>query len=402
MVLDRKRILVGITGGIAAYKTQALIRMLTAASAEVRVVTTPAAEQFVTRTTLETLTGYRVYTDTYESSDEFPVLHVGLADWADLLVVAPATAHTLAKLALGLADDLLAAVALSTHAPLVLAPAMEQNMLEHPAVVANLNVLAGRGAEVVVPGHGVLASGKTGHGRMAEPEKIAAHVAELWEAREDLAGRKILVTAGPTVEEIDPVRFISNRSSGKMGYAIAKQAKRRGASVWLISGPTALQHPPGVELRPVRSAVDMLQACEVLFEEVDMAIMAAAVADFRPLETSKEKLRREGETLTLELVANPDIAAHLGRRKKYQVLVGFAMETDGNLERAQRKMEKKNCDVMVFNNLLEEGAGFEVDTNVVTIINAKGAISLPKLDKQEVANRILDCTLDLLSRKPNE
>ena len=390
MSLEGKRILVGISGGIAAYKTQVLIRMFTAAGSQVRVVLTPAAQQFVTPTTLKALTGHRVYLDTFEPSDEFPVLHVGLADWADLLLIAPATAHTIAKLAHGLADDLLAAVALSTRAPLMLAPTMEQNMLEHPAVVDNLESLRGRGAEMVEPGFGALASGKTGKGRMAEPEDIAAQVAGLWERRSDLKGRKLLVTAGPTVEDIDPVRFISNRSSGKMGYAIAREAVNRGAAVWLVTGPTALALPPGVESHSVRSAAEMLAASEALFPEMDMAIMAAAVADFRVRALSEQKLRR-GDPPTLELVENPDIAAHLGRCKERQVLVGFAMETDGGVARARDKMDEKNCDLMILNNLLEEGAGFEVDTNIVTIIDAEGeTYSLPKLSKLEVANKILD------------
>ena len=389
--------MVGISGGIAAYKTQVLVRMLIAAGSQVRVVMTPAAQQFVTPTTLEALTRHRVYLDIFETSDEFPVLHVGLADWADLLLIAPATAHTIAKLAHGQADDLLAAVALSTRVPMVLAPAMEQNMLEHPAVVENLELLRGRGAETVEPGFGALASGKTGKGRMAEPEDIAAQVAGLWERQTDLKGRKLLVTAGPTVEDIDPVRFISNRSSGKMGYAIAREAVNRGAAVWLVNGPTSLPLPPGVTSQPVRSAAEMLAASEVLFPEMDMAIMAAAVADFRVLELSEQKLRRRGNPLTLELVENPDIAAQLGRRKERQVLVGFAMETDGGVPRARRKMDEKNCDLMILNNLLEEGAGFEVDTNIVTIIDAEGeTCTLPKLSKLEVASKILDRAQALL------
>ena len=396
MALEGKKILVGISGGIAAYKTQILIRMLAAEGCRVRVVMTPAAQQFVTRTTLETLSGHRVYQDIFEPSDEFPVLHVGLADWADLLLIAPATAHTIAKLAHGQADDLLAAVALSAPVPLVLAPAMEENMLEHPAVVENLETLRRRGAETVAPGFGALASGKTGKGRMAEPEDIVARVASLVERRADLAGRKLLVTAGPTVEDIDPVRFISNRSTGKMGYAIARAAVNRGAAVWLITGPTNLALPFGVEPRLVRSAAEMLAASEELFAAMDMAIMAAAVADFRVREMSEQKLRRGGGPPTLELVENPDIAAHLGRCKEGQVLVGFAMETDGGVARARRKMEAKNCDLMILNDLLEEGAGFEVDTNIVTIIDAEGECPLPKLSKLEVAGKILDRARELL------
>ena len=397
MALDGKKILVGISGGIAAYKTQVLIRMFTAGGSHVRVVMTPAAQQFVTRTTLEALSGHRVYLDSFEPSDEFPVLHVGLADWADLLLIAPATAHTIAKLAHGQADDLLAAVALSTRAPLMLAPAMEQNMLEHAAVMENLESLRLRGAQTFEPGFGALASGKTGKGRMAEPEDICAQVTSLWERQTDLKGRKLLVTAGPTVEDIDPVRFISNRSSGKMGYAIAREAVNRGAEVWLVTGPTSLMLPPGVKSRPVRSAAEMLAASELLFPEMDMAIMAAAVADFRVRELSKQKLRRRGDPLTLELVENTDIAAHLGRSKERQVLVGFAMETDGGVARARRKMDEKNCDLMILNNLLEEGAGFEVDTNIVTIIDTdEETCSLPKLSKLDVANKILDRAQALL------
>lgn len=400
MALDEKKILVGISGGIAAYKTQVLIRILTAAGAHVRAVMTPAAQQFVTRTTLEALTGQRAYTDIFEPSDEFPVLHVGLADWADLLLIAPATAHTIAKLAHGQADDLLAAVALSSRAPLIIAPAMEQNMLEHPAVVENLETLQKRGAETIDPGHGALVSGKIGRGRMAEPEDIAAQVAGLWERRIDLRGRKLLVTAGPTVEDIDPVRFITNRSSGKMGYAIARQAVNRGAAVWLVTGPTSLAPPPGVKSHPVRSAAEMLAASEALFPKMDMAIMAAAVADFGVRQPAAQKLRRESSSLTLDLVENPDIAARLGRCKERQVLVGFAMETDGDVGRARHKMEEKNCDLMVLNNLLQEGAGFGVDTNIITIIDAEGeTCPLPKLSKLEAADRILDRAQTLLPQE---
>jgi len=392
MKLAGRRILLGVSGGIAAYKTPHLVRALLAEGAEVRVVMTAAAQRFVTPHTLEVLSRRPVYTDMFAASAEFPVLHVGLAQWAELVVLAPATAHLLARLSCGLADDLLTTLLLGCPAPVLGAPSMEEHMLEHPLTQEHLRRLEGLGYRWAEPGEGSLASGAFGRGRMAEPEEIAAQVVGHFSGAGDLQGLKLLVTAGPTVEDLDPVRFIGNRSSGKMGYALAAQAQRRGAQVWLVSGPTALTPPAGVEFIPVRSAHQMQAVLEELFPQMDGAILAAAVADYRPAQVAQQKLKRGGGNLRIELVENPDLAAGLGQRKQpHQVLIGFAMETEQGVERAREKLRRKNCDLIALNNLNEEGAGFAADTNIVTLIDAAGGEErLPKLSKHQVADRILD------------
>lgn len=399
MKLAGKRVLLGISGGIAAYKTPQLVRALLREGAEVRVVMTAAAQRFVTPYTLEVLSRRPVYTDLFAADGEFPVVHVGLAQWADLVVLAPATAHLLARLAHGLADDLLTTLLLGCTAPVLGAPSMEEHMLEHPLTQENLRRLEGLGYTWIDAAVGELASGAVGRGRMAEPEEIAARVVQLLGAGRDLEGTRILVSAGPTVEDIDPVRFIGNRSSGKMGYALAAQAQRRGARVWLVSGPTALAPPPGVEFVAVRSALQMQAAVEAVYPQVDAAILAAAVADYRPAQVAAEKLKRGAERMVVELVENPDISAGLGRSKgAHQLLIGFAMETEDGLARAREKLRRKNCDLVVLNDLREEGAGFAVDTNVVTLIDAAGREErLPKMSKTQVADRILDW---LLAHRP--
>lgn len=399
MKLAGKRVLLGISGGIAAYKTPQLVRALLREGAEVRVVMTAAAQRFVTPYTLEVLSRRPVYTDLFAADGEFPVVHVGLAQWADLVVLAPATAHLLARLAHGLADDLLTTLLLGCTAPVLGAPSMEEHMLEHPLTQENLRRLEGLGYTWIDAAVGELASGAVGRGRMAEPEEIAARVVQLLGAGRDLEGTRILVSAGPTVEDIDPVRFIGNRSSGKMGYALAAQAQRRGARVWLVSGPTALAPPPGVEFVAVRSALQMQAAVEAVYPQVDAAILAAAVADYRPAQVAAEKLKRGAERMVVELVENPDISAGLGRSKgAHQLLIGFAMETEDGLARAREKLRRKNCDLVVLNDLREEGAGFAVDTNVVTLIDSAGREErLPKMSKTQVADRILDW---LLAHRP--
>lgn len=395
MKLAGKRVLLGISGGIAAYKTPQLVRALLREGAEVRVVMTAAAQRFVTPYTLEVLSRRPVYTDLFAADTEFPVVHVGLAQWADLVVLAPATAHLLARLAHGLADDLLTTLMLGCSAPVLGAPSMEAHMLEHPLTQENLRRLEGLGYAWIDAAAGELASGAVGRGRMAEPEEIAARVAQLLGAGRDLEGTRILVSAGPTVEDLDPVRFIGNRSSGKMGYALAAQAQRRGARVWLVSGPTALTPPPGVEFVAVRSALQMQAAAEAVYPQVDAAILAAAVADYRPAQVAAEKLKRGAERMVVELVENPDISAGLGRSKgAHQLLIGFAMETEDGLARAREKLRRKNCDLVVLNDLREEGAGFAVDTNIVTLVDAAGGEErLPKMSKTQVADRILDWVL---------
>jgi phosphopantothenoylcysteine decarboxylase/phosphopantothenate--cysteine ligase len=396
MSLEGKKILLGVTGGIAAYKAPLILRELHRRGAQVRVVLTQNAQKFVAASTLEVLARQRVYSDLFERDAEFPVLHVGLAGWADLVLVAPATAHFLAKAACGLADDLLSTLVLSTRAPVMVAPSMEEAMLLHPAVQDNAQRLKERGFLWIEPEWGELASGELGQGRLPEPEEIARRVEEHFAGAADLAGMKLLVTAGPTLEDIDPVRFIGNRSSGKMGYALAERARARGARVWLVAGPTQIQAPAGLEeVRGVRSAVEMQREVEALFDRVDGAILAAAVADYRAKEVAADKLKRGQGELTLELVENPDIAAGLGRTKGKRLLVIFAMETEEGVARAREKLRRKGADLVVLNNLREEGAGFAVDTNIVTLIDAEGGQQrLPKMSKPEVADRILDWMRD--------
>lgn len=397
MSLEGRRVLLGITGGIAAYKTPLLVRRLLEAGADVRVVRTASAEHFVTDTTLGVLSQHPVATDLFAPTDEFPVLHVGLAQWADLFLVAPATANCLAKMAHGLADDLLTCIHLATTAPILLAPAMEEHMLLHPQVMANARRLQEQGIGWIDPATGPLASGASGKGRMAEIEDILAAVEDRLAQGGDLAGRRVLVTAGPTLEDVDPVRFIGNRSSGKMGYAIAARARQRGAQVTLVSGPTSLPTPEGVERVDVRSALQMLQACQEAVDSADAAIMAAAVADYRPRNPSEEKLKRGDGGMSIELVANPDIAATLGQDKGQRILVAFALETTRGIEQARRKLVKKNADFVVLNDLGDEGAGFEVDTNVVTLVDEAGERKFPQMAKDQVADVILDEVLRRLA-----
>ena len=389
MSLHQRKILLGVTGGIAAYKAPELVRQLGALGADVRVVLTRGAGEFVAEKTLAVLSRHPVYTDLFDRDGEFPVLHVGLAEWAEAILVAPATAHFLGRVAGGLADDLLTAVMMSATAPAFLAPAMEENMLASGAVAANLQTLAARGYQLIEPETGPLASGASGRGRMPEPAALAAAVAAHFSG--DLAGLKLLVSAGPTVEDIDPVRFISNRSSGKMGYAIAQRAAERGAEVQLVSGPTALVPPAGVALREVRSTLDMQRAVAALFDWVDAAILAAAPADYRVAQIAEHKIKRSGDALSIDLVENSDIAAGLGARKQGRTLVIFAMETEKGVQRAREKLARKGGDLVVLNMLRDEGAGFGVDTNRVTFIDTAGGEEvLPLMSKLALADRILD------------
>jgi len=390
--LDGKKILLGVTGGIAAYKAPLILRELVKLGADVRVVMTECAQKFAAPSPLEVLSRHPVHTDMFARDAEFPVLHIGLAGWADLVLIAPATANFAAKMAGGLADDLLSALLLSTRARLVVAPSMEEHMLDHPATQENLRKLRERGAVLLEPGAGELASGASGRGRLPEPEEIVEAVVSLLVGDRDLQGLTLMVTAGPTVEDVDPVRYIGNRSSGKMGYALARRGVERGAKVCLISGPTHLQPPDGAEVRWVRSTLEMQREAEELFDGVDAAIMAAAPADYRAREVAAMKIKRDGGELTIQLVENPDIAAGLGARKREgQQLVVFALESENGLEHARGKLERKRGDLVVLNHVGEEGAGFEVDTNVVTLIDTKGQVEkLPRMSKVEVADRILD------------
>ena len=404
MRLQGRRVLLGVTGGIAAYKAPLVVRLLQEEGAEVRVVRTRSAAQFVTDTTLAVLSGHPVYADLFAATDEFPVLHVGLAKWAELFLVAPATANLIGKFAAGIADDLSTTIYLATQAPVLIAPAMEEEMLASASVQANIDRLQNEGVCWVEPESGYLASRASGKGRMGSPENILDAAIDILGdvGGGDLLGRHIVVTAGPTIEDLDPVRFLTNRSSGKMGYAIARRARARGATVDLITGPTTLVPPSGVRLTPVRSALQMYDAAMVAFDSADAAIMAAAVSDYRASTVSAQKLRRgDGEGLRVELTENPDIAAALGAKKGARVVVAFAMETEDGLARARQKRVRKNADLIVLNNLTEAGAGFATDTNVVTLIDAQTETPLPLMSKMAVADRILDAVGDCFSQPPS-
>jgi len=396
------RITLGVTGGVAAYKSAELVRRLQDLGHTVQVVMTRAAREFITPLTFAALSGQKVITDLFANSDggdanvESAIEHIAVAQRTDLLLVAPATADILAKFARGLADDFLSTLYLASTAPVVLAPAMNVNMWQHPATQENLAALRKRGARIVEPGEGYLACGMTGPGRLASQEEILKTVREVVQAQQDLNGEMVLVTAGPTCEDLDPVRFLSNRSSGKMGYAVAEAAARRGANVVLISGPTALEALQGVERVDVRTAEQMLSAVEARFGAASIAVFAAAVADYRPAETASAKIKRTKEPLTIRLEPNPDILATAANNKGERVVVGFAAETDHVAENARKKLAQKNADIMVANDISAEGAGFDVDTNIVTIFSRDGRdLPLPRLTKSEVAQRILDEVLRL-------
>ena len=389
--LAGRRILLGITGSIAAYKAAVLCRLLKTAGAEVRVVMTPLAKQFITPLTMATLSKNPILVEFFDPENGAWNSHVSLGEWADCYLIAPATANTLAKMATGIADNLLLTTYLSARCPVVVAPAMDLDMYAHAATQQNLRTLAERGVRIVEPAEGELASGLTGKGRMAEPDAIAAFVGELLtEKKKTLCGKRLIVTAGATIEAIDPVRFISNHSSGKMGYAIAGELAARGAAVTLVSGRTALATPPGVERVDVLSADEMYDAAVRAFDEADGAVMCAAVADYTPAEVSETKIKKGDGELFIRLRRTRDIAAELGARKGGRLLVGFALETHDEEAHAESKLERKNFDFIVLNSLRDAGAGFRGDTNKVTFIDRAGHEELPLLSKREVAARIAD------------
>ena len=397
-MLKDKHIVLGVTGGIAVYKACDLVSRLKKQGAEVRVVLTENAAKFVPPLTFDTLSGNPTHVDTFAPRSELE--HIHLAKWADAYVIAPATANCLAKLAGGIADDLLTTTALAMTAPLLIAPAMNANMWRHAATQANLKTLLTRGAKTVGPGVGHLACGDDDVGRMAEPSEIVKALDALLSAKRDFEGVRVLVTAGPTVEKIDPVRFITNRSSGKMGYALAEAAQMRGAEVRLVSGPVNLAAPAGVQVVPIESSADLCAAVLDRGEWADVVIQAAAPADFRPAKVSGSKIKKTGEGMTLVLENTTDIAAELGRRKRPgQVLVAFAAETDDVLENARGKLEKKNADLVVANDVSRSDAGFGVDTNAVTLITREGQQALPLMRKRDVADGILDAVAALMGRE---
>ncbi|WP_028611123.1 bifunctional phosphopantothenoylcysteine decarboxylase/phosphopantothenate--cysteine ligase CoaBC [Paenibacillus harenae] len=390
-MLRGKSIILGITGGIAAYKGAALCSKLTQAGASVKVIMTESATKFITPLTLQTLSRNPVYTDTFDERDPSVVSHIDLADHADLIVIAPATANAIAKLAGGHADDMLSTTLIAATCPILIAPAMNVHMYEHPAVVSNLELLASRGVMFVEPGTGQLACGYVAKGRLAEPEEIAAAV-EAWFARSGrLRGKRVLVTAGGTMERLDPVRYLTNDSSGKMGFAIAEAALLMGAEVTLVAGRTAVSPPPGVQLVRVESAQQMLEAVTGFYDEMDIVIKSAAVADYRAVNISGQKLKKNGERLVLELERTTDILETLGKRKKNQFLVGFAAETEQIGHYAMDKLRRKHCDLIVANDVSLAGAGFNGDTNIVQVFGEEGLVeTMPLLSKREVASRLLD------------
>jgi phosphopantothenoylcysteine decarboxylase/phosphopantothenate--cysteine ligase len=390
MTLDGRRILVGLSGGIACYKACDVVRQLRQAGATVQVVMTRSAREFVTPMTLQTLSGNRVGLETFDLTDESEIGHIRLADTADVVVIAPATANVIAKMAHGIADDLLTTVLLATRAPLVVAPAMNVHMWEHVATQANVRTLAERGLRIVGPASGSLACGYEGAGRLAEPAEIVEAVMTAL-TPQDLAGERIVVSAGPTREAIDPVRYLTNHSSGKRGYAIARVAHRRGAEVTLVTGPVALPAPAGVRVVAVDSAAAMQRALRESFRDATVLVMAAAVADYRPAAPLARKLKKSAAAHRLALVRNPDILSGLAREKGTRTVVGFAAETHDLVAEASRKLREKKLDLIVANDVTAEGAGFGSDTNVVRLLDATGLdAALPVLPKDEVAARILD------------
>ncbi|MFQ5457219.1 MAG: bifunctional phosphopantothenoylcysteine decarboxylase/phosphopantothenate--cysteine ligase CoaBC [Myxococcota bacterium] len=391
-LFDGKKILLGVTGGIAAYKAAELARLLMREGADVRVILTRGGARFVTPLTFQALTGNPVSTNLFDPGQEAGIGHIALADWADLLLVAPATANVIARLAMGMADDLLTTVALATRAPLVLAPAMNVHMFHHAAVQRNLKELVNAGAGIVAPAEGEMACGHVGEGRLAETEDIADGAARAL-SKQDLSGIGFLVTAGPTEEPIDPVRVISNRSSGKMGYALARAAWRRGAEVTLVSGPVDpdLRAPRGMVVRSVQTAGEMRATVQEHYPKAAVVIMAAAVADWTPALAVDRKIKKGDASLRLDLKRTEDILSKLGQAKGDRVLVGFAAETDRVIANARGKLTGKNLDLIVANDVTSEGAGFGVDTNQVTILERDGSVdTLPLLSKDGAADAILD------------
>ena len=396
------KIALGVSGGIAAYKSAEIVRLLQDRGIRVQVVMTRAAQEFVRPLTFAALSGEKVITDLFGSDDsqanvESAIEHIAIAQAIDALVVAPATADVLAKFAQGIANDFLSTLYLATTAPVVVAPAMNVNMWNHAATQANIETLRKRGVRIVDPGSGYLACGMTGAGRLAENEAIVAAVMEALGASQDLGGETVLISAGPTREKIDPVRYLTNRSSGRMGYALAEAALRRGARVLLVSGPTSITPPGAAELTRVETAEEMRAAALKLLPESTVVIKTAAVADFRPKVASEQKIKRKGP-MTLELEPTADILAELGRSKKTQLIIGFAAETENVLENARKKLSSKSLDAIVVNDVSREGVGFDSDRNAVTIISHEEVVEVPETSKWEVAQRVLDEVVKLRKR----
>lgn len=390
-------VVLGVTGGIAVYKACELLRLLQKRGIDVFVVMTQNACRFVAPLTFETLSGHPVAVDTFDRPQTWEVEHIALAKRADLFLIAPATANIMGKMACGIADDMLSTTVMATRAPVLVAPAMNTGMWENAAVQQNVKTLRARGVEIVAPVSGHLACGDSGAGKLEDVAVIAERACELLFAKKDMEGLRVMVTAGPSREALDPVRYISNRSSGKMGYAIAQAAQKRGAEVTLLSGPVAIEAPQGVKLVPFTTTQELLDRASELAQEQDLLIQAAAPADYRAKEVAPQKIKKQGgEPMTFTLVENPDVAATLGKAKRSgQVFVGFAAETNDVLAHARDKLARKNLDMIVANDVTRPGAGFDVDTNIVTLITKDGQEALPMMSKAEVAQRILDRALAL-------
>ena len=399
-MLQGKTVLLGVTGSIAAYKIAGLASALKKLHADVHVLMTKNATNFITPITFESLTGNKCLVDTFDRNFQFQVEHVSIAKKADVVMVAPASANVIGKLAHGLADDMLTTTVMACKCPKILAPAMNTNMYENPIVQDNLKILKKYGFEILAPAVGYLACGDTGAGKMPEPQELLAYILREIACEKDMKGKRVLVTAGPTCESIDPVRYITNHSSGKMGYALAKMASFRGAEVTLVSGPVNLVPPAGVHFVPVTTAREMFEAVTKVSDEQDIIIKAAAVADYRPKHVSDDKVKKADTELSIELERTDDILACLGaHRRPGQFLCGFSMETRDMLSNSRAKLKKKHLDMIAANNLKVEGAGFQGDTNVLTLITQDEEVSLPLMSKEEAAAKVLDKILSLTQKE---
>lgn len=397
-MIDNKNIIVGVTGGIAAYKAIDVVSRLKKLNANVDVIMTKSATEFVTPLTFQTISQNFVTVDMFKEPKKWEIEHISLAKKADLFLVAPATANIIGKVANGIADDMLTTTIMATKARVIFVPAMNTNMYNNPILKSNIEKLEILGYEFIKPDKGRLACGDYGEGKMPSPESIVDYVVKSFN-NGDLKGKKIIVTAGPTIEPLDPVRYITNFSTGKMGYAIAEQSKKRGADVILISGPTNLDFPRGVTVRKVKTTREMLEAIKKDFDDCDALIKAAAPLDFRPIKVCKNKIKKTDDGLKLNLIRNPDIAEYFGSIKKKQILIGFAAETDNVIENAKNKITKKNLDMIVVNDVSLKDAGFSSETNIVTIIDKEGNITnYPKMTKSDVANVILDKLVNILNK----
>lgn len=398
-MLNGKNILIGVSGGIACYKVCDVVSRLKKLNSDVDVIMTKSAVEFVSPLTFQTLSQNFVYVDMFKEPKTFEVEHISLAKKADIVLIAPATGDIIGKIASGIADDMLTTVIMATRAKVIFAPAMNTNMYTNPIVQGNIKKLSKLGYEFIKPGKGRLACGDYGEGKMAEPEIIVDYILNSFH-KDDLKDKKIVITAGPTIEPLDPVRYMTNFSSGKMGYALAEEAKKRGGEVVLITGPVNLTPPYGVEIIKINTTIEMLNAVEKNFGDCDILIKAAAPLDYRPETVSKDKIKKNGESLQLKFVPNPDIAAHFGKFKRNQIIVGFAAETNNVIEYAKGKLKKKNFDFIVVNDISKDGAGFRTDTNIVSIIDNKDVVdNYPLMEKRKLAGIILDKAVELIDKR---